>query len=84
MSIASLSLPNRHEAKPDVIERLYPEQRAGGFSRVDPRVTFYTRVNALLQSDMTVVDLGAGRGLWTETTTGYCRSLATLKGSAVA
>jgi SAM-dependent methyltransferase len=41
---------------------LYPETAAGGFTRVDGTIQFYTRVNALLEPDMTVVDLGAGRG----------------------
>jgi hypothetical protein len=36
--------------------------RGGGFSRVDGSIEFYTRVNALLGPDMTVVDFGAGRG----------------------
>ena len=42
---------------PSVFERLYPEYGAGGFSRVDLWVPFYTRVNALLRPDMTVVVL---------------------------
>jgi SAM-dependent methyltransferase len=37
-------------------------------------------VNALINSSMTVVDLGAGRGVWAETLPSYSRSLVTLKG----
>jgi SAM-dependent methyltransferase len=39
-----------------------PERAAGGFPRDDGAVQFYTRVNALLSPDMTVLDYGAGRG----------------------
>ena len=46
------------------LQRLYPEVRAGGFTRADGFVEFYTRVNALLDSDSEVLDFGAGRGLW--------------------
>lgn len=40
----------------------YPETAAGGFSHVDGTIAFYTRINALLQPEMTVLDFGAGRG----------------------
>lgn len=43
-------------------QRLYPEIGAGGFSQFDGTVNFYTRVNALLRPEFTVLDLGAGRG----------------------
>jgi SAM-dependent methyltransferase len=42
--------------------RLYPEIEAGGFARNNGGVQFHSRVNALLKPDMTVLDLGAGRG----------------------
>lgn len=45
-----------------MLQRFYPEVEAGGFSRVDGTVEFYTRVNALLAPEMTVLDFGAGRG----------------------
>ena len=44
------------------VRSLYPELGAGGFTRVDGTVAFYTRVNALLDPSMTVLDFGAGRG----------------------
>lgn len=44
------------------LQACYPEVAAGGFTRVDGTVEFYTRINALLRSDMTVLDFGAGRG----------------------
>ncbi len=41
--------------------RVYPEVAAGGFTRVDGTVEFYTRVNSLLRPDIVVADYGAGR-----------------------
>ncbi|WP_156391667.1 MULTISPECIES: class I SAM-dependent methyltransferase [unclassified Nocardioides] len=46
------------------LSRLYPEVRAGGYTRHDGFIEFYTRVNALLEADSRVLDFGAGRGLW--------------------
>lgn len=46
------------------LARLYPEVEAGGFTRADGFVEFYSRVNALLEDDTEVLDFGAGRGLW--------------------
>lgn len=43
---------------------LYPEVRAGGYTRRDGFVDFYQRVNALLDERSEVLDFGAGRGLW--------------------
>ena len=45
-----------------LIENTYPETAAGGFTAVDGLVQFYARINALIRSDMTVLDFGAGRG----------------------
>jgi SAM-dependent methyltransferase len=42
---------------------LYPEISAGGFSRIDGSVAFFSRVNALLAEDMDVLEFGAGRGV---------------------
>lgn len=63
-----------------VTATFYPEVRAGGFSRVDGTIEFYQRVNALLRSDMTVVDLGAGRGQGAEDPVAYRRDLTRLRG----
>jgi len=48
----------------ELLSRLYPEVSAGGYTRYDGFVEFYTRVNALLDEDSVVLDFGAGRGLW--------------------
>jgi SAM-dependent methyltransferase len=45
-----------------IMTKLRPEIAAGGFARDDGIVSFYQRVNALLRSEMTVLDLGCGRG----------------------
>ena len=47
-----------------VEQRIYPEILAGGYSRVDHRMEYIVRVNALLKAHMTVLDYGAGRGKW--------------------
>jgi SAM-dependent methyltransferase len=49
-------------ARVSLIEHFYPESRFGGFSDVDGTVLFYSRVQASLRSDMTVLDVGCGRG----------------------
>lgn len=45
-----------------MLQRFFPEVQAGGFSHIDGTIEFYTRVNALIASGMTVLDFGAGRG----------------------
>lgn len=61
--------------------RFYRETDAGGFTRLDGTVAFYTRVNALLAPEMVVVDLGAGRGADAGNAgSGYRRRLAMLRG----
>ena len=59
---------------------LYPEVAAGGFSRMDGGIDFYTRVNSLLSPEMTVVDLGAGRGVFTTRERSYIQDLMMLRG----
>jgi len=59
------SFPSHPDAAPvpfDACAYFFPEKNAGGFSRHNTTVQFYVRVNALLRSDMTVLDFGAGRG----------------------
>lgn len=65
----------------DCKQHFFPETTAGGFSRVDGTVEFYTRINALLRPQMTVLDFGAGRGAGVgEDQVLYRRNLQTLKG----
>jgi SAM-dependent methyltransferase len=64
----------------DLQREFFPEVAAGGFSRVDGTIDFYVRVAALLRADMTVVDLGAGRGEFTDDPVPYRRDLRCLRG----
>jgi ubiquinone/menaquinone biosynthesis C-methylase UbiE len=61
-----------------VISRLYPEFELGGFTRDSHWMIFFSRVNALVREDMTVLDLGAGRGEWMDRE-GYRSRLANLQ-----
>jgi len=64
-----------------IVSRLYPEIGAGGYTRVDGSVEFYGRVNALISTDMTVLDFGAGRGKdIVDDPNAYRRSLRDLRG----
>lgn len=58
-----------------------PEAAAGGFSSVDGTVEFYSRVQALLPTRGTVLDLGAGRGKWQEDSCAWRRDLCDLRGN---
>lgn len=66
----------------DLKEIFYPESRFGGFSDVDGTVAFYQRVNALINSNSTVIDFGCGRGAYGEDTVQIRRDLRILKGKA--
>ena len=57
----------------------YPESRFGGFSDRDSTVTFYIRVNALLERAYTVLDFGCGRGVYPNITA-FMRDLRNLRG----
>ena len=66
----------------DPLVSLFPELAAGGFTRFDSALQFYGRVNALLRSEMTVLDFGAGRGNAIASPNAYRRSLMNLRGKA--
>ena len=69
-------------ARPNNIDqRFYPESGAGGFNRFDGTLQFYLRVNALVRPEMTVLDLGAGRGAMVDPpSTAFRNGLLTFKG----
>lgn len=59
----------------------FPEVGAGGFTSLDGTIEFYTRINALLTPEMTVLDFGAGRGAaLTDGDCNYKKQLMTLRG----
>lgn len=67
----------------DLLKELYPERAAGGYSRVDGTIAFYTRVQALLDhlsNGAQVVDFGAGRGAFQDDPVVYRRRLRDLRG----
>lgn len=59
---------------------VFPEVRAGGFSRLDSSVQFFQRVHSLLTPESVVLDFGAGRGAFSEDPVPFRRNLRTLKG----
>lgn len=63
-----------------ILLRKYPEVKAGGFSRCDGTIEFYTRVNALLNRESVVVDFGAGRGEGAHDQNEFRRDLRALRG----
>ncbi|RZT87895.1 methyltransferase family protein [Pseudonocardia sediminis] len=58
---------------------LFPEMGAGGYTRIDGTVEFWSRVNALLPQAATVLDLGAGRGQFMDDPVAFRRDLHDLK-----
>lgn len=62
------------------LAQIYPEVRAGGFSRCDGTVGFYQRVNALLGPEMNVLDVGAGRGTQLMQNSSYRSTLCRIQG----
>jgi SAM-dependent methyltransferase len=66
----------------DLKEIFYRESRFGGYSDVDGTVAFYLRVNALINSNSTVIDFGCGRGAYGEDQVKIRRDLRILTGKA--
>lgn len=62
------------------VDKLYPEIKAGGFSRFDHKVGFFSRVNSLVSENDVVLDFGAGRGQWGDVQTSYAFKLQNLRG----
>lgn len=57
-------MPQDDYTPDSTLATLYPEASVGGYSHLDVSIEFYTRINALLDSDSHVLDFGAGRGWW--------------------
>jgi len=64
----------------EFLNRRNPERQAGGYSRWDATVHFYQRIDALIAPDMTLLDLGAGRGKYLDDACAYRRRLQSFKG----
>lgn len=61
-------------------ERFYPESRFGGFTDIDGTIAFYMRVQALLESASTMLDVGCGRGAYDEDPVAVRRDIRIFKG----
>ncbi|MCD6425777.1 MAG: class I SAM-dependent methyltransferase [Anaerolineales bacterium] len=61
-------------------ERFYPETRFGGFTDIDGTVVFFNRVNSLIDSSSVVLDVGCGRGSYSEDSVPLRRNLRILQG----
>jgi SAM-dependent methyltransferase len=73
--------PSHADTQISLAARQYPEIAAGGFSRVDWSVAFWSQVRALARPEHRVLDFGAGRGEHVlDDPVSYRRALATLKG----
>jgi SAM-dependent methyltransferase len=65
----------------EVRRKHYPETLAGGFSKLDGTIQFYSRVQALIDRDHIVMDIGAGRGaMLQDDDSAYRRDLMKLRG----
>ncbi len=69
-----------HTTAAEFIRSVRPEVAAGGYTRDDTTIAFFTRVNALLRPDMTVIDLGAGRGSMLRGQDDFMKRLLKLQG----
>jgi SAM-dependent methyltransferase len=58
----------------------FPESEFGGFSDIDGIITFYNRVNSLIQASSIVLDIGCGRGSHIDDRITYRKQLRILKG----
>jgi SAM-dependent methyltransferase len=57
------------------------DEMLGGFTATDGTIAFFTRVNAILKPEFTVLDLGAGRAGWFfDDPCEYRRKLRTIRG----
>jgi SAM-dependent methyltransferase len=61
-------------------ERFYPEARFGGFTDIDGTIAFFNRINSLLNSSFTVLDVGCGRGAYADDPIAIRRNLRIIKG----
>lgn len=66
---------------PTFEEKMYADSLAGGFSHRDCTVWFYTRIDALLEPHLQMLNLGAGRGAnIAEDGSAFRRKLQTFRG----
>lgn len=61
-------------------EKFYPETKIGGFTDIDGTIAFFNRVNSIIEKSSIVLDVGCGRGVYSEDPISYRRDLRILKG----
>ena len=61
-------------------DTFYPENKFGGFTDIDGTMAFYTRVNALLDPSFVVLDVGCGRGAYSEDQITIRKNLRIIRG----
>lgn len=66
----------------DYRTRYYPESLFGGFTNVDGTTAFFCRVNSLITPASVVLDVGCGRGEYSEDPVEFRKRLRILKGKA--
>jgi len=64
------------------IERFYPEAKFGGFTDIDGTLAFFSRVGSLIDSSTVVLDVGCGRGAFSEDPVALRKNLRILQGKA--
>lgn len=52
----------------------------GGYTENDGTIDFYSRINTLINENSNVLDYGAGRGAWINSSCEYRKEIRTLKG----
>jgi len=66
----------------NIKESFYPEARFGGYTDVDGTIAFFNRVNSLIGSNFVVLDVGCGRGAYSEDPILTRKNLRNLRGKA--
>jgi len=60
----------------------YPESTFGGFTDIDGTIAFFNRVNSLIKDSFVILDIGCGRGEYSEDPIIFRKQIRVLKGKA--
>lgn len=61
-------------------EKYYPESKFSGYTDIDGTVAFFNRVNSLIDASFVVLDVGCGRGSYSEDSVPLRKNLRILQG----
>ena len=79
-----MTIPRKTNQLKTAFQYFFPEVGAGGYTHVDGTIEFFSRVNALIDKDMVILDFGAGRGrALSEDSCEYRRTLRSFKGKVL-